>query len=81
LLTPQPHFLFFKASLPVLGFLKRKTEELEVSKIYLDYCENNKEELELSNYFVKLFFNQQTATPQKVLPWARSLPGSSLLCY
>jgi len=34
--------------------------------------------LELSNNFQKLIFNQQTASPQKAPPWARSLQGSSL---
>jgi len=34
--------------------------------------------LELSNYFQKLIFNQQTAAPQKVPHWARSLQSPSL---
>jgi len=34
--------------------------------------------LELSHYFQKLIFNQQTAAPQKVPPWARSLQSSFL---
>jgi len=34
--------------------------------------------LELSNCFQKLIFNQQTAAPQKVPPWARSLQASSV---
>jgi len=34
--------------------------------------------LELSNYFQKLIFDQQTATRQKVPPWARSLHGPFL---
>jgi len=34
--------------------------------------------LELSDYFNKLIFNQQTAAPEKVPPWAWSTQGPSL---
>jgi len=46
---------------------------LELPKIYLGYCKNNKEELELSNYFQQFFFYQQTAPPRRFRPW----PGAS----
>jgi len=76
LLTPQPHFLFFKASLPVKNWRVSKNL-FNFQKLI--YCKNNKEELELSNYFWKLIFSQQTAAPQKVPLWALSLQGSSLV--
>jgi len=75
LLTPQSHFLFLKPAYQS-RLSKTKTEELELSKIYLPYCKNNNEELELPNYFQKLIFNQQTAASQKVPSWARSLRGA-----
>jgi len=75
LLTPQTHFLFFKASLPVKGFWKqnwrvRTFKNLFTVKIIMKNW----------NYQTtfKNLFSINSAALQKAPPWARSLQGSSL---
>jgi len=63
LLTPQPHVTCAQDSLPVLGLLNTKIEELELLKIYLKIINETQE---LNNSFQKLIFNQQSAAPKGI---------------
>jgi len=79
LLPPQPYFLFLRlAYQSKVGYQSRVQKLKSYNFQKFIYCKYNKEQLELSKYFQKLIFNQQTAHPQKDPTWARSLQGSSL---